>query len=213
MPRKKLQRFAQLNTLANVAQIDQADSKEKLATFLQNKRLTLELGCGRGEYTLFLASLNPDQQFIGIDIQGERLWFGAKEAQEKKLTNVLFLRIQIEHLADYFPKNSVDEIWITFPDPYPRDKQIKKRLTSPRFLNLYKKIIKPEAVLNLKTDDKDFFLYSQESIKSFGGQILELSEDTKHLKDNYPYTNILTYYEKIHLKARKSIQYLKFQLT
>lgn len=211
MPRKKLQRFAELDTLPNVAQKDNNDLNKKLAEFIKNNKLVLELGCGRGEYTIFLAKLHPDQKFIGIDIQGERIWYGAKQAAEEKLDNIMFIRMQIEDLLQYFPKNSVSKIWITFPDPYPRDKQIKKRLTSPRFLAMYKEICQDKAEINLKTDDKDFFLYSKDSVKSFGGEILEASEDIYHKKYN-GYPDIQTYYEKIHLKKGKKINYLKFKL-
>jgi len=212
MPRKKLQRFAELDTLPNVVQKDNNDLKKKLAEFIKNNKLVLELGCGRGEYTIFLAKLHPDQKFIGIDIQGERIWYGAKQAAEEKLDNIMFVRMQIEDLLEYFPKNSISKIWITFPDPYPRDKQIKKRLTSPRFLAMYKEICQDKAEINLKTDDKDFFLYSKASVKSFGGEILEASEDIYRKKYN-GYPDIQTYYEKIHLKKGKKINYLKFKLN
>ena len=212
MPKKKLQRFAELDTLANVAQISQNDIKKKLQGFLTEKPLILELGCGRGEYTISLAKQYPEKQFIGVDIQGERLWFGAKYALEKKLKNVMFLRLQVENLAEYFENNSITEIWITFPDPFPRKRQIKKRLTSPRFLELYQQTLEKDGSVHLKTDDFNLFTYSQESVKDFGEQILE-KIDNNH-SDNHKglHLDTKTYYEKIHLQGGKAIYYLKFSL-
>jgi len=212
MPRKKLQRFAELDNLTNVAQVGQDNIRKKLKAFIDEKPLILELGCGRGEYTIALAKQYPEKQFIGVDIQGERIWFGAKQALEQKLNNVMFLRLQVENLAECIKNNSVDEIWITFPDPFPRKRQIKKRLTSARFLDLYKQLLKDNSLVHLKTDDQNLFKYSQESVKDFGGQIIDKIADiySTDYRKNYP--NIKTYYEKIHLEGGKTINYLKFTL-
>ncbi|MCD4761203.1 tRNA (guanosine(46)-N7)-methyltransferase TrmB [bacterium] len=212
MSRRKLQKFKELENFANVAQVNQENLKKKLKNFLKNtKTLSLELACGKGEYTLALAKRNKNQTFIGIDSQGERIWRGAKQAQVEKLKNVFFLRIQIENLNKYFLKNSVDQIWITFPDPFPRKGQIKKRLTSPRFLKIYKKILKPQGQIHLKTDDLNLFNYSIETINQFGGEILEELPDLYSQKHNV-LLDIQTYYEKMHLKKGKAINYLKFRL-
>ncbi|MBU1202547.1 tRNA (guanosine(46)-N7)-methyltransferase TrmB [Patescibacteria group bacterium] len=213
MSRKKMQKFAEAENFPNLIQLHQKDHKERLQKILSTKKdIILELACGRGEYTLALAQKDSKKNFIGIDIQGERLWNGAKYALENKISNAYFLRIQIEDLEKYFKKKSIQEIWITFPDPYPRKGQIKKRLTSPKFLQIYKNILKKESLLNLKTDDKNLYDYSQTSIKDFGGQLKEKIEDI-YSQDNLPdYLKIQTNFEKKHLLAGKKIYYLSFSL-
>jgi tRNA (guanine-N7-)-methyltransferase len=213
MPKKKMERFADLNKLKNVAQIYQLDLQEKLNKFLMGETpIVLELACGKGDYSLALAQKYPNKKIIGIDIQGERLWSGATKAQEKKLDNVFWLRVQIENLLDYFAKNSISEIWITFPDPFPRDKQIKKRLTSPRFLEIYQKILIADSLLHLKTDDTILFDYSVDTIKNQGGKIIEQIKNIYAQKEISDLLKIKTDFEKKHLKAGKSIHYLKFKL-
>ena len=212
MSRNKIKKFVELNALPNVRQFDNDDLKEKLDNFLAQKKLIiLELGCGKGEYTNALAKNETTKQFIGIDIQGERLWYGAKEALAQKLTNVLFLRIQIENLLDYFAKYSISEIWLTFPDPYPKTKHLAKRLTSPRFLQMYKKILQPDGLVHLKTDNKNLFQYSLETIEEFDGQIIESHSDLYRDKIDNPQLAIQTTFEKKCLTGEQ-IYYLKFQL-
>ena len=213
MPRQKLKKFAELNNFSNVAQFNQADIKNKLNNFLLGKqKIILELACGKGEYSLALAQKEKTAKIIGIDIQGERLWVGAKQAQEKKINNLLFLRIQIEDLLEYFSQKSVSEIWITFPDPYPRDKQIKKRLPSPRFLKMYKKILIPQGIIHLKTDNLNLFDYSIETIINNQGKIIEDIRDIYKIKNIPEILKTETDFEKKHLKAGKTINYLKFSL-
>lgn len=212
MSRNKLPKFIELARLPNVAQFTQTEAKNNLANFLKNNKSTiLELACGRGEYTLALAKKFPQQNFIGIDIQGERLWHGAKQALAKKLTNIFFLRLQIEDLEKYLLAHSIDEIWITFPDPFPKKGQIKKRLTSPRFLKIYKNILKPDNLVHLKTDDKPLFEYSIDTIKECKGKILEQISDI-YSQPHDELLDIQTHYEKKHLLADKTINYLKFKL-
>ncbi|MBT4849279.1 tRNA (guanosine(46)-N7)-methyltransferase TrmB [Candidatus Parcubacteria bacterium] len=213
MSRKKLQRFAETEKFPNLAQVHQPDIKEKLADFLEdNNSIILELACGKGAYTLALAKKLPHIKFIGIDIQGERLWSGAKQAIEQNLKNVFFLRIQIENLAEYFTKNSINEILITFPDPFPREKQLRKRLTSYRFLEIYKQLIKEDGLIHLKTDDENLFDFSVETIQNFGGTIKTNTKDIYSKINIDPILEIKTYYEHMHLKAGKKINYLKFSL-
>jgi tRNA (guanine-N7-)-methyltransferase len=210
MPRKKLQRFQELTELINVAELSQLDARKKLKNFLKGAKPILELACGKGEYTIALAEKYPNKKIIGIDIQGERIWYGAKQALDKKLTNIFFLRIQIEDLPRYFTNNSISEIWITFPDPFPRKKQIKKRLTAPRFLQTYKDLLITNGYINLKTDDDKLFDYSVESAETLGANITTYIKDV-HNQNNIPdLLDIRTYYEKMHLEAGKTINYLKF---
>jgi len=213
MSRQKLKKFAELDKFDNVAQLNQVDIKDRLNSFLGNKqKVILELACGRGAYSLALAKKYKNTKIIGIDIQGERLWAGALKAKEEKICNVFFLRIQIEDLLEYFSEHSINEIWITFPDPYPRDKQIKKRLTSPRFLDIYKKILIKQGTLHLKTDAINLFNYSIESIKNNRGKIIEEIRDIYKNTKIPEILKIKTDFEKKHLENGKSINYLKFKL-
>lgn len=213
MSRNKLKKFAELNKFSNVAQVSQIESKDKLDNFLNTKKdIVLELGCGKGEYTLAMARLYPDKKFIGIDIQGERIWYGATAAKQKKLSNVFFLRIQIESIMEYFKENSISEIWISFPDPFLREGQIKKRLTSPRFLTYYKKLFKKNALLNIKTDNKIFYEYSLESIKLFGALILKSIENIYQNPVKHELLKIKTFYEKKHLENNKKIYYIQAKI-
>jgi len=213
MAKNKLQKFKELNELANVAQVNQTDAKAKLEEFLGEKtHIILELACGKGEYSLALADIYNHYKIVGVDIQGERLWHGAKYALKNKLDNVFFLRIQIEDLNKYFNENIIDEIWITFPDPFPREKQIKKRLSSPRFLKIYKSILKNNSTVNLKTDDYNLYKYSMETIVKEGGKILENIEDIYSAKNIKDVLRIQTDFEKKHLQNNKKIYYLQFSL-
>jgi tRNA (guanine-N7-)-methyltransferase len=212
MPRAKLIKFAALDKLSNVGQVSLDNIQEKLDAFVNpEKCLILELGCGKGEYTLALAEQFPNSQFIGVDIQGERLLPPAKFAVENKLDNVLFLRFQIENILEYFTKHTVSEIWLTFPDPRPKKKDIKKRLTSPRFLNLYKKILEPDGLIHLKTDDKTLFEYSLKIIDEEDGNILESHSGIEEQLENNPTLKIQTTYEKKQI-AGNTIYYIRFQL-
>ncbi|MBT4209610.1 MAG: tRNA (guanosine(46)-N7)-methyltransferase TrmB [Candidatus Komeilibacteria bacterium] len=213
MSRQKLQRFAELATFKNVAQFNQADAKNKLKDFLDgNQEIILELACGKGDYSLALAKKYPNKKIIGVDIQGERIWYGAGQALDKKLDNLFFLRMQIESLEEFFTKHSISEIWITFPDPFPRERQIKKRLSSPRFLNIYKNILIANGLIHLKTDDLNLFDYSIITIKNNKGEIIEEIRNIYKQKKLKEILKTKTDFEKKHLKAGRSIHYLKFKL-
>src|SRR5688572_2280832 len=148
MGQKKLLRFEELKSFSNVLQSPR-DMPGKWKDFFGNDRLvTLELACGKGEYTLGLAELYPGRNFIGIDLKGNRIWVGARKAIKQQLTNVAFLRIQIDHISNYFSTGEVAEIWITFPDPQLRSSKAKKRLTHPKFLRLYQHILIPGGVIH-----------------------------------------------------------------
>ena len=174
--------------------------------------IVLELGCGRGEYTVGLAQLFPTKNFIGVDIKGDRIWVGSSHAIELGLDNVAFLRTQIQFLPRFFKKNEVSEIWITFPDPRPKLRDEKHRLTNNRYLDIYKEIIVPGGCIHLKTDNTALFEYTLEA--------LDNRNDVKNLiftRDLYksPYNNqhfgICTKYEKKFHDLGESIKYLKFQ--
>ncbi|CAM3726616.1 tRNA (guanosine(46)-N7)-methyltransferase TrmB [Mucilaginibacter galii] len=215
MGKDKLRRFAEIETFSNVVQMDAGKPyKGKWATefFKNTNPVVLELACGKGEYTVNLAQMFPGKNFIGIDYKGNRIWRGAKTAIEENITNVGFLRIQIENLVDYFGENEIDEIWITFPDPQPQISREKKRLTSPRFLNLYKQMLKPGGFINLKTDNDGLHAYTAEKIEELGLELHIKTEDLYHSPYADEVLNIKTYYEKKYLKDNKNINYLKYSL-
>ncbi|HEK18824.1 MULTISPECIES: tRNA (guanosine(46)-N7)-methyltransferase TrmB [unclassified Mucilaginibacter] len=213
MGKDKLRRFAEIETFSNVMQLDAGKPlKGNWAKdfFKNGNPVVLELACGKGEYSVNLAKMFPDKNFIGIDYKGNRIWRGAKTALEEGVNNVGFLRIQIENLLDYFAPGEVDEIWITFPDPQPQLSREKKRLTSPRFLQKYKELLKPGGYVNLKTDNDGLHAYTAEKIEELG---LLLSVRTENLYHSPYVTEVLsikTYYEKKYLADNKNINYLKF---
>jgi len=219
MAKKKLERFSELYTFKNVFQpsykelSDAFILKSRWNTFFKNKNsVILELGCGKGEYTVSLAENNPDTNFIGIDFKGARLWKGAKTSIEKKLKNVAFIRTKIDFIENVFDKNEIKEIWITFPDPYPKKSDVKKRLTSPDFLNKYKNIIKKDGIIHLKTDNAELFDYTLKVIKTNKHNLLKYTRDIYNSGISNQVTNIQTFYEKIFLKQGLPIYYLKFTL-
>lgn len=213
MGKDKLKRFAEIDTFSNVLQLDAGKPfKGQWAEgfFKNTNPVVLELACGKGEYTVNLATMFPEKNFIGIDYKGNRIWRGAKDALENNVTNVAFLRIQIEALLDYFALGEVAEIWITFPDPQPQLSREKKRLTSPRFLEKYKEVLKPGGFVNLKTDNDDLHAYTVEKIIEGGLDLHIKTEDLYHSAYADEMLSIKTYYEKKYLKDNKNINYLKF---
>jgi len=221
LTKKKLQRFEESKTFKHFLQPtyeDIADGfylkgcwNQKL--FKNNNPVTLELGCGKGEYTVALARKYPHRNFVGVDRKGARIWRGAKTVEEERLPNAGFLRIPIDMITQYFGKNEVDELWITFPDPQPQKNRMRKRLTSPMFLRRYNLIMKPGGLIHLKTDDRVLFDFTLEVIRK------------NNLKLDYATTNLYesdfegdvkpvrTYYEKKFLEVGKQINYIKFRLT
>lgn len=177
--------------------------------FSNNQPITLELACGRGEYTLPLARKYPDRNFIGVDVKGARIWKGASIALEEELKNVAFLRTRIEQLALFFEEEEVEEIWITFPDPFPSKEN--RRLTAPAFINIYRKVLKKGGILHFKTDATDLFEYSVDILKADPAvEILYLNRDIYAEPALYvPELAFKTYYEKMHLAKQKTIKYLQ----
>jgi tRNA (guanine-N7-)-methyltransferase len=187
-------------------------SKWRTDYFKNNNPIVIELGCGRGEYTVNMAKANPDVNYIGFDIKGARLWRGAKTAHEEELTNVAFVRTKIENINSFFAENEVDEIWITFPDPQP--KKERKRLSGPMFLQYYKKFLKPEGVVHLKTDSRELYDFTNEVIKELELPLVESDSDiyNSEIIDRLEVLKIKTTYEKLFLKENKKITYTKYKI-
>jgi len=216
MGKDKLRKFAEIETFANVYELDAGKALKGSwsTTHFQNTApLVLELACGKGEYTVNLAQLFPHKNFIGIDYKGNRIWRGAKTAMEDGIGNVAFLRIQIEHILDYFDTDEVSEIWITFPDPQPQVSREKKRLTAPRFLEKYKVILQESAPINLKTDNDDFYAFTLETIDQLGLKLHVRTEDLYRSDLVNEVLSIKTYYEKKYLTHNKNINYVRFSFA
>lgn len=214
MGKDKLRKFAEVATFPNVVQLDAGKPfKGKWASefFKNEKPLILELACGKGEYTVNLAKLFPEKNFIGIDYKGNRIWRGAKTAIEEGISNVGFLRIQIETILEYFAEGEVSEIWITFPDPQPQESREKKRLTNPAFLERYKNILVPEGIMHLKTDNDGFYAYTVEQIDLQNLPKLKETTDLYHSDLVDEVLSIKTYYEKKYLAVDKNINYVQWK--
>lgn len=220
--KNKLKRFRENETFKNVIQ----PNREELVTenfnykgrwnssfFMNDNPLVLELGCGKGEYSVALAKKYPNKNFIGIDIKGARFWRGAKTALEENIENVAFLRTQIE-LIDYaFADNEVNEIWITFPDPQIKYKRTKHRMTNSDFLKKYKKVLKPNGVVNLKTDSEFMHGYTLGLLHGEGHEVLYANHNVyKQQGSPKEVTSIQTFYESQYLEQNKPITYIKFKI-
>ena len=213
MGKDKLRRYAEIASFKNVLELDEGKEFKGVWSkkqFNNDLPLILELACGKGEYTVNLAKLFPDKNFVGLDYKGNRIWRGAKTGLEENIPNVAFLRIQIEHILDYFQAGEVSEIWITFPDPQPQVSREKKRLTSPRFLDLFRTILKPHGILHLKTDNDALHAYTHEKIAELGLQLHVRTQDLYRSDFADEVLSIKTYYEKKYLAHDKNINYLKF---
>ncbi len=222
VPKNKQRKFSEINTFTNIVQpgyiypyTDHPLKGNWAQGFFHNSNpVILEVGCGKGEYSVGLASAWPLQNFVGVDIKGNRMWTGAKHALENAMTNVGFLRIQAEHLSHFFGPHEISGIWITFPDPQPNKPKTHKRLTSPKFLDIYSRFLKPGAPLFLKTDNISLFEYTLDIIEQQGHNL--------HFATNNLYTNpgdtdqiilnIKTYYENIYLEQGQKILFIKFSL-
>jgi tRNA (guanine-N7-)-methyltransferase len=220
--KNKLKRFKENDTFSNVFQ----PTREEVVTdqfllkgkwnqdyFKNNNPIVLELGCGKGEYSVGLADKFPDKNFIGIDLKGARFWRGAKTAVETGLTNVAFIRTQIELINHVFNENEVDEIWITFPDPQIKYKRTKHRMTNSQFLKLYRKVLKPEGVVNLKTDSEFMHGYTLGLLHGEGHEVI-YSNHNIYVNEGSPeeVTGLQTFYEKQYLEINKAITYIRFKI-
>ena len=232
--KNKLQRFAELETLTNVYQArageqyphiwddfyltgigeERVELKGQWGSkhFKNDNPIVLELACGKGEYTRHLAAAYPGKNFIGVDIKGNRIWRGAVEALRNEQENVAFLRTQIEHLTNYFAKGEVSEIWITFPDPFLRLSKAQKRLTSSRFLAIYRQVMNEGSIVHLKTDDPTLYEFTLETLAE--EKITPLYTDFDIYSKPLPYPELewKTYYEGLHLADGRKIKYTRFSL-
>ena len=212
MGQKKLIRFEELKTFPNVLEFPE-NMPGKWHAFFNNKNpIILELACGRGEYTIGLAKLFPQQNFIGVDVKGNRMYIGAKKSLLENISNAAFLRTQIEKLADYFDPGEVDEIWLTFPDPQLRISKAKKRLTHPRFLRLYQQVLKHGGTIHLKTDSPDLYLFTKKVAELYGLTIVEDHHDVYAQPDIQEELKIKTHYESLDIANSNRVHYLKFSL-
>lgn len=210
MGHKKLIRFRAVDTFANVLQYPKNMPNQWQSFFRNNNPITLELACGKGEYSVGLGRVNQQNNYIGVDIKGNRIYTGAKIALDEGLNNVAFVRGQIDHLNEYFGTGEVDDIWIVFSDPFLR--KPKNRLTHPRFLALYHNVMKKGGVIKLKTDSKELYDFTLETIEEQACTIVENIPDIYGKGKAIGPLAIQTFYEKMHLADGRTIYYLAFTL-
>lgn len=221
MGKNKLKRFAENETFKILVQPefdeifnnDHQLKGEWHSNFFGNSRpIVLELGCGRGEYTVALGQKYPEKNFIGIDIKGARLWRGAKTAVEDEMDNVGFIRTRIEFIKSFFAKNEVSEIWVTFPDPQLKKSRLKKRLTCSGFLNAYREFLKPDGIVHLKTDNQNLHFYTKKLLEENGMELLYATNDLYHSDIVDDILSVKTKYEQEYLAKGMPITYLKFRI-
>lgn len=219
--KNKLQRFAENETSEKLFQIGYHQLKEETfplkgkwssSFFKNNHPIVLELGCGKGEYTVGLAGKYPEKNFIGMDIKGARIWRGLKNASEQQLENVAFVRTRIEMIENFFGTNEVSEIWITFPDPQPQKSRERKRLTSFRFLDRYRKILKKGGLIHLKTDSELLYDYTLQTLNESLLTIHYATSDLYATDDELEVKSIRTFYEQMWLSQGLKIKYIRFSL-
>ena len=221
MPRAKLHRFTDNATRSDIIEpgkpeYEQLGGRWRIDFFRAPHPLTLEVGCGKGEYTVGLAQRYPNRNFLGLDIKGERIWRGSTRAEELGLTNVGFVRMRAEALAAQFGPGELAEIWITFPDPRPRDRDIKRRLTSPRFLALYQQLLTPGGLLHLKTDNADLFNYTLQILAARPGAAVERFTRDLYAEAGPEFAEaqaIQTNFEGKYRAVGVPIKYVQFRLT
>ena len=212
MAQKKLERFAQIKTFPNVLEYPQTMPGQWPTFFANSNNIVLELACGKGEYTVGLAQLQANKNYIGVDVKGNRLWKGASDALQLQLLNVAFLRTQIELINTYFAPGEADEIWITFPDPQLRVSKQKRRLTHPRFLRLYQSFLSRQGCIHLKTDSPALYYFTKKIIETYQLTLLDDSDNVYAGNGIAPELMIKTHYEKLDIAKSKRIFYLRFRL-
>lgn len=212
MGQKKLIRFAAIRNFPNVKEYPEGMAGNWHGFFGNKNPVTLELACGKGEYTVGLARLHPEKNFIGVDIKGNRMYIGARKCMQENLHNGAFLRTQIEMISQYFAPGEVESIWITFPDPQLRTSKAKKRLTHPRFLRLYRQFLQPGGFIHLKTDSPNLFRFTKKVIELYGLNLVEESDDVYAMPEVPEELRIKTHYESLDIAGSSKIHYLKFTL-
>lgn len=221
MGKAKISKFEEMKTFENVFQPSfeevfgkdfRLKGKWGSEFFGNDHPITLELGCGKGEYSVGLARLFPERNFIGIDIKGARIWTGARLASEEGIRNVAFIRTRIEFINSFFTENEIDEIWLTFPDPQLKKRRNKKRLTSPRFLNSYRGFLRDGGSIHLKTDNAELFHYTLSVAELNGLPVRSATNDLYRGGQDSTAHGIQTFYEKQFLEAGLPIHYLAFEL-
>jgi|TARA_B110000971_G_scaffold60889_1_gene62133 tRNA (guanine-N7-)-methyltransferase len=216
--RQKKRRFEENKLRTNLVEsgkdfYDEIKGKWHLKVFTDQQPIVLELGCGKGEYTLGLAQAFPNRNHIGVDIKGDRLWVGSGIALREGIQNAAFLRTQIQFLEHFFKKGEIEEIWVTFPDPRPKEKDDKRRLTAPRFLAIYQNLLKPDGWLKFKTDNTELFNYTLELINKnrISVKNLAFTHDLYNSEYVFEHYEIKTKYERKFAALGETIKYLKFQ--
>lgn len=222
MGKEKLKRYQEVVTFEHVIDLsglrpgDQAEMRSswKEEIFGNNAPVTAELGCGKGDYSLALARRFPERNFVGIDIKGDRLWKAAQQAAEEQPENLRLVRGRVDHITQIFGPAELDEIWITFPDPHLKFRRRTRRMTAPGFLERYRKVLAPGALLHLKTDSAELFEFTLETLAKEGlsGNIEQRIEDVYALDPPPELLRIRTYYEQKHLQEGRTIKYLRFTL-
>ncbi len=212
MARKKLKKFSLVDKLPNVFCEIPEDRQSWVAEYFENENeVVLEVGCGRGDYSIRLAERFPNKNFIGVDVKGDRIWTGANTVLKQEIQNVAFLRASAKELTSYFGEHSIAEIWIPFPDPFPKKRGVRKRVTSPHFLEVYQSILKKAGKVHLKTDDLVFYERCYEIVKEMNLKVHVSSSNI--YEDNgldSSITEIRTKYEEMHLEEGRTIKYLCF---
>ena len=214
MARTKQRKLIEVNSFENVFNyLEGATEAELQEKFANENPISLEIGCGEGDYTISLARLFPKRNFVGIDFKGARIYIGAKKALEDKISNAAFLWINAEILPEFFKLTKIEEIFITFPEPHIKRRSERKRLVSPRFLEIYKKILKPEGHIHLKTDDEFLYKYTMETLTKEKHKILFNSDDLYSETGLDQIKSIKTRYERYYLKHGRIIKYIEFVLS
>jgi len=209
---KKLIRFEEINVFSNVFQHSTEMKGKWKEHFKKGESITLELACGKGEYSVGQGRLYNNRNFIGIDIKGNRIWRGAKTALDENLTNVAFLRAEIDKLPEYFEKDEVAEIWVTFPDPQLRLSKARKRLTHPKFLRLYQQILQKGGLVHLKTDSPDLYNFTKTVINLYNLEVLVDYDNLYQQQNLVPELFIKTHYESLDIAQSNRIHYLQFKI-
>lgn len=212
MAQKKLKRFNELKTFTNALEYPEGLQGEWNKFFNNNNPVILELACGKGEYVIGLSQLFPSKNFIGVDVKGNRMWVGASIALKNNLNNAGFLRTQIDKISEYFAGGEVNEIWITFPDPHLRKSKARKRLTHPKFLRMYKKFLKPDGLIHLKTDSPDLYQFTKAVVDIYGLHIITDTDDLYKNENIAEELKIKTHYESLDIAKSNKIFYLSFTL-